>query len=304
MIEKLEATPGFTSLREKGKTSAAANQRIINGCNVPDSLIEDNPDFFSTLDENGVIRVSNYYYRYDYCNDKVWVISFANASNPANWTDFLNGNASNPAVGWFHTYVDVYEAVNTGYYTMPDEREVEGNEIFENVKLFDFSDKNLEDFRFNEPETGNGPNNVRMDGKLAYDKFGIHFHFYGNEKFQRKNSAFWFTASDGTRDWYIVYQSRYRRKGSSTDVNDNGTLIPPLGGKNKLDKSFYKGSRGLKKLYARWDLDIYTNLVYVTRNDNGIWQYIFGSLTPTTWGRKKNYIVTPPQHFFHVNYGY
>jgi hypothetical protein len=74
-IKSYESSSEFTSLREKENSTNVSNQRIINGCDVPDSLIEDNEDFFATLDRDGVIQIGNDLLRLDYCNSKVFVIS-------------------------------------------------------------------------------------------------------------------------------------------------------------------------------------------------------------------------------------
>lgn len=281
--EFLKSTPmleNFMSYKESKKYFHM--QRTIAGCDVPDSLIEDNDDFFSLLDENGIIQIEDYLYRYDYCNEKVWVISSTNAENSVYYNNFLEGNLVSDIVGSFPTYVDVIEAVADNYSTMPDSSMIEGNEIFENEggvvnELFGFEDKHLEAFYRYVSSTSSAE---KFDGKLAYQGFGIYFHFYGKEKFQEPCFFNWCTSTGGPRNWYAKYQYSYIRKGNSTTTTGSGTIYPPsFGGENKVDKEFYSGRRGLKAggtRFAQWDvgnvLAYHTN---IQRNQGTGWVTIF-----------------------------
>ena len=268
LLIRFESSPEFTSFNEKGSETINSNQRIINGCDVPDSLIEDNDDLFRTLDNNGVVQIGSDLYRYDYCNDKVFIIAFAIAYQGNNYNDFLSGNTSNSNVGWFPTYVDVLDAVAEGYRTMPDPKTVENNDTFKqgapgNQPLHEGK------YFYDMDDDESLPSNTRMDGKLSYDKFGIYFHFYGKEKYQRYGWLGWQTMRSGTTNWLVNYQYQYKRKGQS-NMSGNGTLNPPsAGSENKVEKTFYSGSKGLEKYLVRWDVRNFTTYHSVTRKSAG-----------------------------------
>jgi hypothetical protein len=273
-IKRFESSPDFTSLREKESSASPSNQRIINGCNVPDSLIEDNADFFATLDGNGVIQIGSDLFRVDYCNSKVFVILASIAHQGNNYTDFLNGNTGNPNVGWLYTHVDILEAVALGYRTMPDTTKISDPEgIFSQSKTGILGKTKTENKFIYDHDLDVSPIDRLMDGKLSYDKWGIYFHFYGKEKYKYKSvSGLWLTASNGTQgttSWNVVYTYSYLRKGSGQSLQSgSGDLLPPaIGNENKVDKTFYSGSRGLKDGFAQWDVwNNRTDYVRVERN--------------------------------------
>lgn len=272
---KLENYGEFESFKDKQAQTSNVSSRVINGCSVPDSLIGDNPDFFSTLDADGVVQIGRMVYRYDYCNDKVFVISASDALNQTYYNSFMQGVEIQNVVGAFPTYVDVVDAVDSGYKTMPDTNAVRGNETFERVGGF-LGNVHLENFNVtNNPKDEKEVN--QFDGKLAYDKFGIYFHFYGKEKYQTPCFFGFCTSYYGPRDWSINYQYNYKRKRSSTIISGSGTLNPPVSGENKVDYDFYSGSRGLKKDqgYARWDvMNVYTKTARIERNQGSGWSTV------------------------------
>jgi hypothetical protein len=269
VLETISQNANFTSLKKKKELSAAGATRMIGNCDVPDELVENNEDFFALLDVNGVIQIGTFLYRYDYCNNKAYVTS-AVSDNDQTYSDFLAGNTSNTAVGWFETYVDVIDAVESGYTTMPDPATVAGNEIFQDsdgsqTNSF-FGGTGHEWKYFNDLEYERDHNNARMDGKISYDKFGFYFHFYAKEKYQKLTYIGFITASDGTRDWKVDFSYSYRRKGQSSPRSGSGTNVrPPLAGENKLGRDFYEGSRGLHWANARWDVWNHTNYHRVVR---------------------------------------
>jgi hypothetical protein len=172
LIDNLEKSVSFTSLREE-KQTPASSQSFTESCIVPNEIVEENADFFATLDADGVVQIGNYYYRVDYCNKKVYVLnaesSFISATD---WSDFLSGNTSNPNIGWFHSYVDVLEAIAEGYITMPDSSLAAGNEIFiDSGPIENWH----EDFRL--VSSPNIDSSQRLDGKIEYLRLGIFFHF-------------------------------------------------------------------------------------------------------------------------------
>ncbi len=267
LLFRFESSQEFTSLREKESTAITSNQRIINGCDVPDSLIEDNDDLFRTLDNDGIVQIGSDLYRYDYCNDKVFVIAASIAYQGNNYNDFLTGNTSNSNVGWFPTYVDVQDAVAAGYRTMPDPKLVEGNETFKSGapggRLHEWK------YFYDMEEDGSSPDNTRMDGVLAFDKFGIYFHLYGKEKYQRQGWLGWQTVQTGTRNWLVGYQYQFHIKKQSTIMSGNGTLTPPpIHEVNKVQHDFYSGGRGLLSYEARWDVRNYTTYHTVYRKSS------------------------------------
>ncbi len=193
IFSDLERKNDFVSMKKKwaDNTEAAGNNkslRIFGGCDVPDSLIEDNKDFFSTLDSNGIIQIDSTVYRYDYCTGGAWVISSADAANSTNYNDFLGGRQRANIVGFFPSYVDVTEAVVEGYKTMPDTNTVQGNETFERGSGLFSTTTNENMYINNNPKS---PKEVQdFDGKLSYDKFAFYFHFYGKEKYQTSCTGF------------------------------------------------------------------------------------------------------------------
>jgi hypothetical protein len=300
-LANFKNNPAFTSYFEAKQIWSNENsERTILGCEVPDEVIEDNEDFFDLLDENGVVQIDSHYLRLDYCNEKVWVLSALPALNDQDYYDFLQGDTTNPKVGWFYTYVDVLEALAHHYTTMPDTNSVGENEIFERFELFGPVLHEWKYFYDNTDEESN-PDNTRMDGKLAYDKFGFYFHFYGKEKYQRHGWLGWGNVNNGTRNWLVDYQYQYRRKGQNSDQSGNGTLQAPLSGKNKVEKTFYSGSRGLKRFYAKWDVRNYTKYHAVYRKPSGSFQVLIG----TFQNSPSNVPVNVYNYYFNqiVNYG-
>jgi hypothetical protein len=176
-LKNVDRGSNFISLGERKKTNADGND-----CQVPDSLIEDNRAFFSTLDAKGVVQIDSIIYRYDYCGDRVWVISAADANNPQYYADFMNGVERQNIVGYFPTYVDAIEAVAEGYKTMPDPSTVQGNEVFERFPDGITGDGNLEHmFIHNDPKSPR--ESQKFDGKISYDKFAIYImNTYIDEK--------------------------------------------------------------------------------------------------------------------------
>jgi hypothetical protein len=272
-LKELESSHEFTSLRE-AKAQHSSNQKNINGCNVPDSLIEDNEDFFATLDRDGVAQIGGDLLRLDYCNSKVFVISVSVAYQENNYTDFLTGNISNSNVGWFYTHVDVLDALSLSYRSMPDTTQINDPEgIFSQSKTGLFGITKTESKLIHDFDLEISPIDRIMDGKLAYDKFGFYFHFYAKEKYKyQSGTGLWLTAtsaSEGTDEWRVEYKFEYLKKGNGQTLqNGEATLYAPaVGGPNKIDKIFYSGSRGLKDGYALWTVwNNHTDYVKVHRN--------------------------------------
>jgi hypothetical protein len=306
ILKKLEALPAFTSYTERMKNDwINDNARVLNGCGVPEDVLYENAVFFSTLDQNGVVGIDGFLYKYDYCSDKIYVISTSDAAKATNYNDFINGRTTNSLIGSFPSFIDVIEAVAQGYRTMPEENSVRGIDIFEKVFL---EASLLEDFRFNEIGVSDGAGSVRMDGKLAYFTAGLYFHFYAKEKLQRKGVVAWYTSNDGPRNWFVNYEYKYLRKGRSSENTEHGYLNAPKTGENKVDKTFYEGNRGLKKYYAQWDVDIYSDYAKVSRNGGSRWIDIF-EYRLNQAGRLKNYLpgipgTTQDQFHYLVKNGY
>lgn len=272
MLRAVTTGSEFTSYTNRGAGSATQQSRMINGCDVPESLVENNPVFFDMLNAEGVVEIDGILYRYDYCNDKVWVISAADAQIPANYAAFMSGADVTDVVGSFPTYVDVLEATALGHKTMPPatDTDVDESEIFDRgARGINFS----EWCNINNDEKYPKNQNVKMDGIISYDKFAIYFHFYAIEKYKTPCTFFnWCTSSGGRRDWNVTYGSYYRVKGSNSPVNITGTLTPPPSGENKCSKTFYEGTRGLRDdlNHARWNVNnMFTNKLSVERAING-----------------------------------
>lgn len=269
VLESLKKSASFVNFKDGGPAAGDGQGLVINGCDVPDELIEDNQEFFNTLNQNGVVQIGATLYRYDYCNNKTWVLDAAEENNGPAYQDFLNGNPSS-LVGVFPTYVDVTEAVAQGYRTMPDSATAAENEIFESMTLF--GDRGVEYFYINNDPKDPESYNVLMDGNLQYDKFGIFFHFYGKEKYRTSCFFNWCTSSAGARDWNVKYNYTYHRKGQSNPVSGSSTIYPPLsGGENKCEKTFYQGGRGLRanRNSVTWNVNkVNTNKVKIRRGTN------------------------------------
>lgn len=266
MTKNLESE--FTSMRQYRLSRRNTVQRMIKGCDVPDDVIDDNDEFFSLLDSNCIIQVGDDLFRYDYCNEMMYVISNAASSDDSKYYNFMTGNTSDTNVRWFPSYVDGLEALDSGYRTMPDTSTVAESEIFSrsvgNTKYEEY--KHFRDV----DDKGSTTRNTQVYAKLAYDKFFFYFHFYGKEKYQRPFPLFQFmTVSYGTRDWRTEYSYQYLRKKSTTNYSGSGTEYPPLSRENKLEKTFYGGSKALQRIYVRWDVFNYTDVISVNRGENG-----------------------------------
>lgn len=291
----LQALPGsetFSSYKTK-KNKTVNTDRDMYGCEVPDSLIEASPDFFAMIDQDGVIEIEGNYYRYDYCDGGVWVVS--SADFPTHSSSFYDGTEVPGIVGFFPDYVDVLEAVAEGYRTMPDSTVAAGREIFEKSGLL--GSRKLENFDVTYYLV-KVPVKARFDGKLSYDKYGFYFHFYGKEKYKKPCFNNWCTTSEGPRDWTVYFQYMYRRKGRDWDVTGSATISPEGRGENKVDKTFYDGNRGLKYGGAIWDVqNVFAKDVRIERNGGSIW-YDVTSYILFAPRRVTNY-ETPqgPNHF-------
>jgi hypothetical protein len=305
MIQRLTDDPSFTSYMEAKKT-----QKASGDCEIPADALEGNPDFFNSLDENGVVEIGSDYFRFDYCNDKVWVISVAaGGGNETNYNDFLEGDTTNSNVGWFFAFVDVLEAVAENYRTMPDTTQI--NDTAEVFKLGAFGDVwNEWKYFYDEDDPNSIPGNTRMDGKLAYDRFGLWFHLYGKEKYQRVTFLGWTTVSYGTHDWSVKYEYKYIRKGQSTEHTGSGTMYPPGSGENKVEHDVYEGGRGLKKFHLRWNVPNYTHYHNIDRKENGFpttyhyGQYVQGSPSNIhNFEFTQNYTYGNP-NYYQIIYGY
>ncbi len=273
LIKRLKGGETFISLMDQYKKRIKSSAKMIGNCNVPDSLIKDNESFFSVLDQDGVVQIENTLYRYDYCADRVWVISATNATNNSFYSDFMNGIERTGVVGYFPSYVDALEAVVTGYTTMPDENSVQGNEIFERTGLL--GEQVLEHFDVNNNEKNEKETN-RLFGKLHYDKFAIYFHFFGKEQYEALGQLSFFP------DWRVNFKYDYQRKGSSSENTGTGILSPAGNNGNEVAKTFYEGSRGLKSGDATWDVyNVLAKYVFIERNAGSLWEQIIHYSLPT-----------------------
>ncbi len=288
-VKGLPGGNDFTSFSDKNKLMSSQPSRVINNCDVPDELIENNPVFFGMINEEGIVEIEGTLYRYDYCNEKVWVISVGDSHNAEYYASFMNGIEIPGKVGWFFTYVDAIEAVAQGYKTMPEETTVSGIELFEKVTV---GARAVEYFYIkNDPKQPN-KENVLMDGNLQYDKFAVYFHFYGKEKYRTPCMFNWCTSSGGNREWKVSFSYTYHRKGQNNPQSGSATIIPPSSGDNKADKTFYEGSRGLRKDLnsARWNVNnVYTRSVRVLRGENPGGLFLVGSYSIPTYQYKNNY---------------
>jgi hypothetical protein len=157
---------------------------------------------------------------------------------------------------------------------MPDTTQInDPEEIFSQAKTGLIGKTKTENKSIHDFDLEVSPNDRLMDGKLAYDKFGFYFHFYGKEKYKYQHViGLWLvasTASQGTDKWRVEYKYEYLRKGNGQTLQTGeGTLkAPPIGSLNKIDTTFYSGSRGLKNGYALWTVwNDQTDYVKVQRN--------------------------------------
>lgn len=302
----VKALPGgndFVSFKNRKANMQNQQARMINGCDVPDSLIDDNPDLFNTLDTNGIVEISGELYRYDYCNQKAWVISAANAANTTYYADFMSGTLRTNIVGSFPVYVDAIEAVAQGYTTMPDAATVAGNEIFEPIPNSFFGPDNAENCYINNNEENPLDQNIKMDGKLEYAQFAVYFHFYGKEKYQTRCFFNWCTSSNSDRNWRVNYWYNFRRKGRSYDETGRGQASPVGFNQNETKQDFYSGNRGLKWADATWDVvNMWTNKLKVERNYGSSWILIANETYPTFRFVNNYQFQSGISHFFlHYN---
>ena len=299
-VKSLPGSANFINFKN-GKAVAAAS-RNINGCNVPDEVIENNPAFFDMLDINGTVQIGSYVYRYDYCNKQVWVISAANKIVTSNNSAFMNGAKVSGVVGSFPNYVDVLEAVATGYSDMPEATTVQGNEIFEKNGFLSLGNTTQEYSYINNNEKSIKDQNVLMDGKLAYEAFGFYFHFYGKEKYKVRSLINWDVTTGGRRDWDVAFNYSYRRKGSNSDNSGVGQVSPGGNRENKADKTFYEGSRGLRWGNSKWNVNnMWTNQMRVERNGGSAWSLI-GSYFLNSFQFRNNYQFTGFVSYFENNF--
>lgn len=274
-VQSLEGSGEFLSFINRKAGMQNQQARIFTGCEVPEELVADNPGFFSMINADGIVEISGTLYRYDYCRDRVWVISVANAANGSYYADFMAGEERTNIVGYFPTYVDAIEAVAQGYTTMPDPETVAGNEIFQNVSSGLLGTTMLENCFINNNEKDPKDQNIKMDGKLAYDKFAVYFHFYGKEKYQTRCFFNWCTSSNTDRNWRVNYLYKFRRKGRNYEETGYGQLSPAGFIQNETQKDYYSGSRGLVWGDGGWDvINMYTNKLLVERNGGSLWTVI------------------------------
>jgi hypothetical protein len=88
------------------------------------------------------------------------------------------------------------------------------------------------------------------------------------------------------------------RKGSGQSLQSgSGDLLPPaIGNENKVDKTFYSGSRGLKDGFAQWDVwNNRTDYVRVERLG-----FIFENIRPTPQAMPNYDLNTIPNSKFYV----
>jgi hypothetical protein len=228
----------------------------------------------------------------------MWVISTANNLNSTYHNNFMNGTETAGIVGAFPNYVDVIEAVASGFTTMPVPADTIGY-----GEIFGFLGPPLhqEKCNINNDEKYPQGQNVIMDGLLEYDKFAVYFHFYGKEKYKEPCFFNWCTSTGGRRDWYVYYWYQCQRKGQSQWLTGQGNLYPPYSGENKTDKTFYEGSRGLKWGDASWKVEnMFTNKRLVERNYSTYW-YLVASESYGSFKFTNNYTfgypTASPQYF-------
>lgn len=247
-------------------------------CEIPDELIKDNKRFFQLLNKSGIFEVGNYVFRYSYCDSGVWVITKRNFKNDQYRNKFMLGELTKNIIGFFPSNVDAFAVLNMGIISMPEKGSSEyqilrSNEDVTTMKAH--ARHYYEHFFINNEESGE----VRLRGKLSYDKFAVYFNFYGKEKYQTNGAIGWTTSSTGDRDWKVDYYYRCRRKGKNYDYTGTATIQPPLSGKNKVIKTFYDGSRGLKNGEASWKVyNVLSTLRYIERKYGASWTPI----TPNT----------------------
>jgi hypothetical protein len=302
-VADLKATNGFTSFTEVAKISVSSRQ--IGSCTLPDDIVEANLSFLNLLNSDGVIIIDDHTFRLDYCNSKIYVISNADAADPAKYAEFLTATQTNGYIGAFPLDVDVLDAVSLGYRTMPTNPDPTiHDELFRGWNLLGL--RGHEKMFWNNTKPGTKEDfrlDKRMDGLISYDKFGLFFHLYGKEKYQKPNFlGVWLTTSEGDRDWFVTYdlvcQPRKRDLITQTRIR----LNPGFGtnsGENKLDKTFYQGTRRVNYAYVRWDVTqpVAREVEVYRGQTQGGQSFIFYNSQPAL-GVMNNYIglyTTPPQ---------
>jgi hypothetical protein len=282
-VKSLPGSKDFISFKNRNVSIQNQQARSINGCDVPEELIENNPVFFNMLDVNGIVQINGTVYRYDYCNNKMWVMNSTNALDPAIYQNFMGGVETAGVVGSFPNYVDVLEAVAQGYKTMPDPATVTGNEIFQSPMPNSFLGPDVaENCYINNNQKAPKDQNILMDGKLEYAQFAIYFHLYGKEKYKTRCLINWCTSSNSDRNWRVNYSYSFRRKGKNSDDSGTGQASPVGYNQNELEQTVYSFSRGLRWAYLQWDVvNMFTNKLKVERNGGSAWTLIANESYPT-----------------------
>lgn len=305
-LTSLKNNADFMSLSESRKAVNRNTRQRTEGCVIPEDILEANSDFFSLLKSDGVVQIGSNVIRIDYCNNSAYLISSTAAQDAAVYEDFLAGKTTNPEVRSFSLDVDVLEMVEQqGLRTMPGTTGTASAQ-----RLAGADGTNLHEWKYfkDMDDAESDASNTRMDGKLAYDKFGIYFNLYGKEKYQR-NSALvaWITTTYGNREWRVEYNYRYVRRGRS-EVSSSGTLYVPSGSnENKIEYTFYDGSRGLERYDIRWDVFNYTDNYKIFRQPYGYGADYYGEFLASQPADVANYywnvnvLIQPPVYYRYVS---
>lgn len=258
----------FVAARKK-LAQKASLRNTAKECEIPEELIENNKRFFQLLNENGIFEVGIYVFRYSYCDDGVWVITKENFMNNKYREKFMSGELTDDIVGFFPSNVDAFAVLAMGNISMPEKGSADYQRLMSNndVTVMKAHARHYYEHFFVIPDGDD--EEVRMRGKLSYDKFAVYFNFYGKEKYQTHSSIGWTTTSSGVRTWKVDYYYRCRRKGKSYDYTGSATVQPPLPGENKLKVTFYDGSRGLENGEATWKVYNILSTEKIVQRDYG-----------------------------------
>jgi hypothetical protein len=256
-----------------------------NSSSIPDSVVEDVDFVLNVFNNEAVVGIGDYFYKIIYDREIVYVLH----KNKANlyFNDLLTGNVTiENEMGYFNLESDAIEFTEAGYKTEPS---LEGNDerIFcwhrgaaknDHMKpaIYFLDESNLEystfTFCVNGAAQGVVSANTRLLVKLRYLRLGIYFTLYAKGKLQREDNVavngdpVWNTKDWGTGEgrWQLNYKAKYKGKcRNENEVNQEGTLAPPLNDKNKTGKVFWEKMHGLNYYCLEVTADLFTKRAFI-----------------------------------------
>ncbi len=273
--EELTKIPGYKSLVSSGS----------NNSSIPNSLFESAEFIINIVNEQGVVKIGEYYYKIDY--NKRMTYSLPSDKIEEYINDLLIGNqTAENKLGAFSLEADVIDLTESGYKTEPADMEPGENQkrLFcwrgsrataDNIKCAlyfrDFSAPKYSTFgKCVNFFDGRPVVNSRLKVKLEYISLGIYHRLDIDGKLQRQDGAIningvpiWVTKNWGIGEgnWKLNYDIVYKGRCVSDieKVEISQALNPPMNNVNKTRKVFWERARGLSYYCLKADASIYTN---------------------------------------------